>query len=123
MFQSMKNVFKSTILLPSFPIGSHVLVAIPVLLSTPLQSTLHAPETSSIPLPYSETVYGWSAVTNVLSIPGTKVEEFVQWCLSRCAALSLHTHLLQLLTQCTSIEQEYSIACKVVEWCTLMKPM
>ena len=113
----------------SFPIGSHVLVAIPTMVSIVEHTiavyftTLPAPETSSIPLPYSETVYGWSAVTNALSIPGTKVEEFVQWCLSRCAALSLHTHLLQLLTQCTSIEQEYSIACKVVEWCTLMKPM
>ena len=73
-----------------------------------MQSTLPAPDTSSIPLPYNETVYGWSAVTNTLSIPGTKVDEFVQWCLSRCAPLSLHAHLLQLLTQCTSIEQEYS---------------
>ena len=45
---------------------------------------------------------------------GTKVDEFVQWCLNRCAPLSLHAHLLQLLTQCTSIEQKYSIACKVV---------
>ena len=47
--------------------------------------------TCSIPLPYSETVYGWSAVTNALSIPGTKVDEFVQWCLSRCAALSAYS--------------------------------
>ena len=29
-------------------------------------TTLPAPETSSIPLPYSETVYGWSAVTNLV---------------------------------------------------------
>ena len=109
--------------------GSHVLVAIPTMVSVVEHTiavyftTLHAPDTSSIPLPYSETVYGWSDVTNSLSIPGTKVDEFVQWCLNRCAPLSLHAHLLQLLTQCTSIEQEYSIACKVVEWCTLMKPM
>ena len=55
--------------------GSHVLVAIPTMVSV-VEHTIAvyfttlvtgtAPETSSIPLPYSETVYGWSAVTNAL---------------------------------------------------------
>ena len=71
----MKNVFKSinhkfTTLLSN--IGSHVLVAIPTMVSVVEHTiavyftTLPAPETSSIPLPYSETVYGWSAVTNLV---------------------------------------------------------
>ena len=86
-------------------------------------SSLPGPDTSTIPLPYSNTVYGWRPVTDALSLPESKVDDFVQWCLNTCAPLSLHTVLLQMLTRCTSIEQEYTIACKVVDWCTVMKLM
>lgn len=80
------------------------------------------PESSSLELPQAESQYGWLGVTGAVMLPENSMEEFCEICVMDCAALTLHTHLLQMLLCCTSREEEMRIALRVVQWCTQMKP-
>ena len=80
------------------------------------------PDSPNLELPSDVSLYGWRGVTMAFAMPEASLEEFCQTAISNCAALTLHVHLLQLLPRCTSLEQEFAIAVRVVQWCTQMKP-
>lgn len=83
---------------------------------------LAKPESTSLELPRDVNAYGWHAVTLALIMPEASLEEFYQTCVSDCAALTLHGHILQTLPQCTGHQQEFDIAARLVQWCSQMKP-
>ena len=110
------------------PLGCHTIVS----LSCMIKVVEHAiechfkaiakPDTPNLQLPQDINGYGWEGVTSSLVIPETSLEEFCQNCVGDCAALVLHTHLLQILPRCSSLRQEFDVAIRVVQWCTQMKP-
>lgn len=73
-------------------------------------------------LPADPGGYGWEAVTSHLSLPPQKMEEVCQSCLGECAGLVLHAHLLQCLPLCSSLEEEYRMVVKIVQWSSQLKP-
>lgn len=73
-------------------------------------------------LPRDALGYGWHGVTSHLSLLETTMEEVCRTALSECAGLVLHAHLLQTLPNCSSLEEEYRVAVKTVQWSTQLKP-
>ena len=80
------------------------------------------PEIQSAQLPYSEDKYGWKDVTLSMVVPETASKEFQEHCITECACLSLHARLIQIFPHFTSIEQEFSLACDIIQWCSKLKP-
>jgi len=80
------------------------------------------PEHAALQLPPSVNGYGWHSVTTSLVMPEDSTEEFCQACIVECATLTLHAHLLQTLPNCTNLDQEFSVALRVVQWCSQIKP-
>jgi hypothetical protein len=85
-------------------------------------SVLVAPTGKRLELPRDPDGYGWHGVTSALSLPQAKMEEVCQTCLSECAGLVLNAHLLQALPLCSSLQQEFRVAAKCIQWCTQLKP-
>ncbi len=83
---------------------------------------LTAPDSSTLELPQDALSYGWHGVASSLVMPEASVEEFCQVAVGDCALLTLHAHILQWMPQSHSLEQEFGIAVKVVQWCTQLKP-
>ncbi len=80
------------------------------------------PTCNTVQLPPSDDGYGWNDIKLSVVVPEAAYKEFTEHCIIECACLSLNTRLMQLLSVCTSLEQEYKIACDVVQWCTKLKP-
>ena len=85
-------------------------------------SVLPAPTGKRLELSQDPNGYGWHGVTSALALPQEKMEEVCQACLSECAGLVLNAHLLQALPQCSSLQQEFRVAAKTIQWCTQLKP-
>ena len=84
--------------------------------------SLPVPEHEAVQLPSREDGYGWREVQAALSVPEAAQKELIEYCITECACLSLHVQLMQMFPLCTSIDQEYTIICDVVQWCTKLKP-
>ena len=85
-------------------------------------NVLPKPSSEILDLKHDPNGYGWHGVTTYLSLPQAKKEEVCQVCIAECAGLVLHGHLLQAIPQSTTLQQEYRIAAKIVQWCTQLKP-
>lgn len=80
------------------------------------------PEHTTLQLPPSVNSYGWHNVTACLVMPEESSEEMCQACISECATLTLHAYLLQTVPLSTSLDQEFGIALRVIQWCSQIKP-
>ena len=85
-------------------------------------NALTPPLSKQLKLPQDEGGYGWHGVTSHLSLPEAKMVEVCQSCLTECAALVLNAHLLQALPQSSSLQQEFRVVGKTIQWCTQLKP-
>ena len=83
---------------------------------------LPKPTSEKHELPQDPNGYGWHGVTSYLALPPAKMDEVCHTCLAECAGLVLNGHLLQALPQCSSLQQEFRVAAKTVQWCTQLKP-
>lgn len=67
------------------------------------------------------TGFGWYSVTNAMVIPETIMAEFRSTCVEKCACLSLHAMLLQMLPNCKNYAEERVVLGTVIEWCMQIK--
>ena len=80
------------------------------------------PTSKTLALPQDPNGYGWHGITSNLSLPQSKAESVCRAALVECTGLVLHAHLLEALPQSTSLQQEFRIAIKAVQWVTQLKP-
>lgn len=137
-FKSVYHIYATTYL-NNCPLSSHTL---PLKLGCRTLASIHTmmlvlehtigcffsgdilpPQATSLELP-PDTVngYGWKYITNALSLPEDSTDDICKNCISEYAVLIMHAQLMLELPYCTSSEQEFRIAVKVVQWCTQLKP-
>ena len=67
------------------------------------------------------TGFGWYSVTGAMVIPETIMAEFRSTCVEKCACLTLHAMLLQILPNCKNYAEEKQVLDTVINWCMQIK--
>ena len=76
---------------------------------------------SDLVAPPESTGFGWYSVTSAMVIPETIMAEFRSTCVEKCACLTLHAMLLQMLPNCQNYIEERQLLGTIMDWCMQIK--